>query len=69
MMDRVAKGNAAWVFGLEPGEIRAYLQPFHLTLIADVGRADYLEKYLRPLKRELVVSEIERIVKVAVTPT
>jgi methyltransferase (TIGR00027 family) len=61
MMDVVAK-NAPWIFGLEPLSIQAYLQPFHLTLIADVGNADYKEKYLKPLGRSLAVFEGERIV-------
>ncbi len=66
MMDRVAKSNAAWVFGMESASTGEYLQPFHLTRIADVGSADYQEKYLRPLKRDLIVSEIERIVSATV---
>ena len=61
MMDTVAK-NAPWIFGLEPSNIQTYLQPFHLTLLADVGNADYQERYLKPLKRSLIVSEAERIV-------
>jgi methyltransferase (TIGR00027 family) len=61
MMDVVAQ-NAPWIFGLEPSSIPAFLNPFHLSLIADVGNADYQEKYLKPLGRNLVVSEGERIV-------
>jgi methyltransferase (TIGR00027 family) len=61
MMDTVAK-TAPFIFGLEPTEIPAFLKTFHLDLIADVGNADYQEKYLKPLKRSLVVSEVERIV-------
>jgi hypothetical protein len=38
----------------------------HLALAADVGNADYQERYLRPLGRHLVVSEIERIVQAVV---
>jgi methyltransferase (TIGR00027 family) len=53
---------APWIFGLEPSSIPAFLQPFHLTLVADVGNADYQEKYLKPLGRNLVVSAVERIV-------
>lgn len=61
MMDVVAK-NAPWIFGLEPASIPAFLKPYHLALIADVGNADYQEKYLKPLGRNLVVFEGERIV-------
>jgi methyltransferase (TIGR00027 family) len=65
MMDVVAQ-NAPWVFGLEPSEIPEFLKAFHLVLIADVGNADYQEKYLKPLGRNLVVSEGERIVHATV---
>lgn len=61
MMDFIGK-NAAWVFGLEPSSLPAFLQPFHLALVADVGNADYQEKYLKPLGRTLVVFQGERIV-------
>ena len=66
MMDAVAK-NAPWIFGLEPSSIPAYLQPFRLDVLADVGNADYQEKYLQPIKRNLTVSEGERIVHAFVT--
>jgi methyltransferase (TIGR00027 family) len=65
MMDVVSQ-QSPWVFGLEPSNISAFLKPFHLTLIADVGYADYQEKYLKPLGRNLVVSEVERIVQATV---
>jgi methyltransferase (TIGR00027 family) len=66
MMDTVAK-RSPWIFGLEPAAIPAYLQPFHLNVISDVGNADYQAKYLQPLKRNLPVSEVERIVEAIVT--
>lgn len=56
-----------WIFGLEPSSIPAFLKPFHLALIADVGNADYQEKYLKPLRRSLIVFEGERIVRANVT--
>jgi methyltransferase (TIGR00027 family) len=65
MLDVVAK-QAPWVFGLEPSSIPAFLKPFHLTLIADVGNAYYQAKYLKPLRRNLVVFEGERIVHATV---
>jgi methyltransferase (TIGR00027 family) len=65
MMDTVAK-NSPWIFGLEPAEIPAFLKPFHLALIADVGNVDYQKKYLQPIGRKLVVSEAERIVQARV---
>jgi methyltransferase (TIGR00027 family) len=66
MMDAVAK-YAPWIFGLEPSNIPAFLKPYHLTVIADVGNIDYQEKYLKPMKRNLNVSEAERIVQAVVT--
>ncbi len=66
MVDFVAKNNAPWVFGLEPATIREFLQPFHLDLVEDVGNADYQQRYLRPIGRDLVVSEAEQIAQAIV---
>jgi methyltransferase (TIGR00027 family) len=66
MMDVVAK-QAPWVFGLEPSNVSDFLKPFHLVLIEDVGNADYQERYLQPLERNLIVSEGERIAQAIVT--
>ena len=66
MMDTVAKNNAPWIFGLEPATVQAFLKPFHLSLVADVGNADYQKEYLQPLKRNLTVFEGERIVQATV---
>jgi methyltransferase (TIGR00027 family) len=66
LMDVVAKQNAPWLFGLEPSSVSSFLKPFHLHLIADVGNADYQARYLKPLGRNLVVSECERIVQATV---
>jgi methyltransferase (TIGR00027 family) len=60
MMDRVAE-QAPWIFGLEPSGIQPYLEIFHLLLVEDVGSADYQEKYLKPLGRDMEVFEGERI--------
>jgi methyltransferase (TIGR00027 family) len=66
MLDTVAK-QSPWIFGLEPASLRAYLEPLNLSLVADVGNADYQAKYLRPLKRELSVFEGERVAQATVT--
>jgi methyltransferase (TIGR00027 family) len=66
MMDVVAK-YAPWVFGLEPSAIPGFLKPFHLVLLADVGNADYQQRYLKPVNRDLVVFEGERIAHAAVS--
>lgn len=65
MMDIVAR-SSPWVFGLEPSGLPAFLEPFHLTLVEDVGDADYQERYLKPVGRDLVVFEGERIVQAAI---
>ena len=65
LMDVVAK-QSPWIFGLEPSGIPAFLKPLHLSLIADVGNADHQAKYLKPLGRNLVVFEGERIVHATV---
>lgn len=65
LMDTVAK-QSPWVFGLEPSDIPHFLKPYHLSLIADVGNADYQEKYLKPVERNLVVFEGERIIQATV---
>lgn len=67
MMDWVAKNNAPWRFGLEPAAVATYIQPFHMTLLADVGNAEYQEKYLKPLGRQLTVTEAERIAHAVVS--
>ncbi len=66
MMDRVAKQGSPWLFGLEPENLASLLEPFHLRLLADVGRADYQANYFKPLRRELAVSEMERIAQATV---
>jgi methyltransferase (TIGR00027 family) len=65
MMEVVAK-QSPWVFGLEPTGLPDFLKPYHLSLVADMGSADYQEKYLKPLDRNLVVFAGERIVQATV---
>jgi methyltransferase (TIGR00027 family) len=67
LMDQVEK-QAPWIFGLEPAFVPDFLRPFHLDLVADVGNTYYQEHYLKPLDRNLVVSEGERIVQAIVNP-
>jgi O-methyltransferase involved in polyketide biosynthesis len=61
MMDWVAKQGAPWIFGLEPESLASFLEPFHLRLLADVGSAEYQARYFKPKKREIAISEMERI--------
>jgi methyltransferase (TIGR00027 family) len=60
MLDVVSQ-SSPWIFGLEPTGISAFLEPFQLSLVADVGAADYQARYLKPLGRALDVSPVERI--------
>lgn len=66
LMEVVAKRGAPWLFGLEPSSAASFLKPFHLNLLADVGDAEYQTSYLKPLGRNLVVSEAERIIQATV---
>jgi methyltransferase (TIGR00027 family) len=65
MMDVVAR-QSPWVFGLEPSGIQDFLKPYGLIVIAEVGNSDYQEKYLKPVERNLVVFEGERIIHAAI---
>jgi O-methyltransferase involved in polyketide biosynthesis len=65
LMDAVAK-DSPWIFGLEPSHLPEFLEPFQLVLIEDVGNVYYQEKYLKPIGRNLVVSEGERIAQAAI---
>jgi methyltransferase (TIGR00027 family) len=66
MMEMMTKRGSAWLFGLEPSSVASYLAPFHLRLIADVGQAEHQAHYFKPVGRQLVVSEIERIAQAIV---
>ena len=49
------------IFGLDPVELGQYLADRGLKLIDDVGAAEYQERYLAPLGREMSVFEGERV--------
>ncbi|GHO79772.1 S-adenosyl-L-methionine-dependent methyltransferase [Ktedonobacter sp. SOSP1-85] len=66
MMDMVAKKGSPWLFGLEPSSLASYLAPFHLSLTADVGSTEHQTRYFKSVRRELVVSEVERIAQATV---
>lgn len=66
LMDVAAK-QSPWIFGIEPSGIQDFLKPYHLVLIADVGNVDYQEKYLKPMERNLVIFEGERIAQAIVS--
>ena len=50
-----------WIFGLDPSNIKQFLDQYNVSLVEDVGASYYQEKYLGPIGRDLNVFEIERI--------
>jgi O-methyltransferase involved in polyketide biosynthesis len=66
LMEVVAKRGAPWLFGPKPANTPSFLKPLHLNLLEDVGNAEYQARYLKPLERNLVVTEAERIVQATV---
>ena len=48
-------------FGLDPDGLDQYLADRGLTLIDDVGAAEYQDRYLKPIGREMSVFEGERV--------
>jgi len=65
LMDVVAK-QSAWVFGLDPAQVAQFIQPHHLVLAEEVGNANYQERYLKPIGRDLPVFAGERVVQAVV---
>ncbi|WP_324715347.1 hypothetical protein U7230_08115 [Carboxydochorda subterranea] len=57
-----AKNRAPWIFGLEPGELRPFVETYHLGVIEDVGNREYQTRYLSPRGRSLLVTDAERVV-------
>ena len=62
----VGRAGEPFTFGFDPAELPAYLAARGLTLIEDVGAADYRARYLIPLGRHDKVSEFYRAVLVQV---
>jgi methyltransferase (TIGR00027 family) len=62
----VGRAGEPFTFGFDPAELPAYLAARGLTLIEDVGAADYRARYLVPLGRHDKVSEFYRAVLVQV---
>ena len=52
---------APFIFGLEPAEIPAFLQGFHLRVLEDAGDEYYRKNWLGPMGRKLDVTYGERI--------
>ncbi|MFL0269424.1 SAM-dependent methyltransferase [Clostridium sp. WILCCON 0202] len=60
--DYFQMGGQKWSFGINPSEASGFLNQYNLTIIKDVGATYYKENYLKPIGRNLPVSEIERII-------
>lgn len=58
--------QAPWRFGLEPDQIPAFLAPYHLRLVDNIGTREYQERYLAPMGRKLVVFAGERVLHATV---
>ena len=51
-----------WHFGLAPGQVAAFLEPYGWKALEQVGSQEYTARYLKPAGRTLPVTEIERAV-------
>jgi methyltransferase (TIGR00027 family) len=65
-IETVGRAGEPFTFGFDPGELPAYLAERGLSLIEDVGAADYRARYLVPRGRHDKVSEFYRAVLVRV---
>ncbi|HSK33937.1 MAG TPA: class I SAM-dependent methyltransferase [Propionicimonas sp.] len=50
-----------WVFGLEPGEVPGLLDSYGLSLVDDVGEAEFRSRYAQPLGRRVTLNGVERV--------
>lgn len=51
-----------WHFGLAPEEVAGFLSEYGWNEVEQVGPEEYAARYLRPARRDALVSEIERAV-------
>jgi methyltransferase (TIGR00027 family) len=51
-----------WHFGLAPKQVAAFLEPYAWKELEQVGSQEYTLRYLKPARRALPVTEIERAV-------
>jgi methyltransferase (TIGR00027 family) len=62
-----SRAGSPWIFGIDPAELKRYLAARGLALVEDVGAAEYRERYLAPLGREMNIFEGERAALARVT--
>ncbi len=58
-----------WLFGIEPTKVPALLDGYGLSLIDDVGEAEYRSRYAVPMGRQLAVNAGERAALAVVSRT
>lgn len=54
------KKHCPFVFGINPSEIKPFLERYNIELLEDVGTEFYQVNYLKPLKRDMNVFNGER---------
>jgi methyltransferase (TIGR00027 family) len=57
---------ADWYFGIDPARLESFLSERGLTFREDASAEEHLTSYVRPLARQLAVSEIERVARASV---
>lgn len=50
-----------WLFGLEPDEVPTLLDSYGLSLVDDVGAAEFRSRYAEPLGRRVALNDVERV--------
>ncbi len=58
-----------WIFGLEPGEVPGLLDSYGLSLVDDVGEAEFRSRYAEPLGRRVTLNDVERVALAVVSRT
>jgi O-methyltransferase involved in polyketide biosynthesis len=58
-----------WIFGLEPGEVPGLLDSYGLSLVDDVGEAEFRSRYAEPLRRQVDLNGVERVALAVVSGT
>lgn len=61
LLSELQRQGEPWRFGIDPAELSEYLDVHGFRLIEDVGAADYRERYLEPMGREMNLFEGERV--------
>jgi methyltransferase (TIGR00027 family) len=62
LYERFVTRQAMWHFGLQPAAVAPLLGEFGWTEREQVGRAEYLARYVAPRRRPLTVTDLERFV-------